>query len=49
VGQSQVRQVHLFYIASRLVSYRRRLQSCHFRVTEICVVMDRESSQGFKL
>jgi hypothetical protein len=24
---------------------RRRLQSCHFRVTESCVVMDRQSSQ----
>ena len=49
VGQRQVRQVHLFSISSRLVSYRRRLQSCHFRVTEICVVMDRQSSQGLEL
>jgi hypothetical protein len=31
------------------VSYRRRLQSRHFRVTEICAVMDRQSSQGLKL
>jgi hypothetical protein len=32
-----------------LVSYRRRLQSCHFIVTEISVVRDRQSSQGLKL
>jgi hypothetical protein len=31
------------------VSYRGRLQSCHFRVTKICVAADRQSSQGLKL
>jgi hypothetical protein len=36
VGQRQVRQVHLFSRSSRLVSYRTCLQSCHFRVTEMC-------------
>ena len=33
----------------KLSSYWRRLQSYHFRVTEICVVMDLQSSQRLKL
>src|SRR6266700_1505617 len=49
LGQRQVGQVPLLSISSQLLSYRRRLRSCHFRVTEICVMIDRQSPQGLKL
>jgi hypothetical protein len=41
--------IFIIYVLPALASYRKRLQSCYFRVPRICVATDRQSSQGLKL
>jgi hypothetical protein len=41
--------IFIIYVLPALASYRKRLQSCYFRVPKIYVATDRQPSQGLKL